>query len=182
MAASSSPGFLARVRRWVRGGKVRPATSALVAAPPPTPAAPDPRLTVMLAEWQEIRAASRHGESVRLAQLAVSLACAAFLLVMYVQAPARLPGWLVPLIAAGTALGFLALELGVAADARVLGRRGREIELVVETLLPGVGPVQSLATITGLNASAGVRYGSAARAVHALLLLGWLGALVLALI
>ena len=182
MAASSSPGFITRVRRWVRGGKVSQAMSEPVAVPPPTPVAPDPRLTVMLEEWQEIRAASRHAGNVRLAQLALSLACAAFLLVMYVQAPARLPGWLVALIGGGTALGFLALELGVAADARVLGRRGQQIELAVQMLLPGLGPVQFLATITGLNASAGVRNGSAARAVHALLLLGWLAALVRALI
>jgi hypothetical protein len=166
----------------VRGGKASQVTSAPVVAPPPTPVAPDPRLTVMLEEWREIRTTSRHTGNVRLAQLALSFACAAFLLVMYLQAPVRPPGWLVPLIGAGTALGFLALELGVAADARVLGRRGQQIEFAVQTLLPGLGPVQSLATITGLNASAGVRNGTAVRAVHALLLLGWLAALVRALI
>ena len=183
-----SGGLWSSVRRWF-GGRPRPQLPTAAAgternAPPD--AEHEPRVAVLLAEWQDIRESLRAAERQRLAQLALFLLVSVVVIFIYLPiatattirwAPAR---WALPAFGVVLALLFLALELGLLAYRREWSRRGRQIETALQLLVPGIGHVSSLALLTEFDpeTSARVRLATAAVGVlYALMLLAWGAAL-----
>jgi len=139
------------MRRWLRrtpsdASWVLPAAVTPDARPPP----PDPRIEVLLTEWQELRASTRQCADQLYAQLRAFLASQA-LLAAAVLVQAGRPGvlgtwapWVLPLLGMGLAGLFLGLTRTLLVQAQGLEQRGLQIEAALQLLLPGVGHVSSL--------------------------------------
>ncbi|MGH8228880.1 MAG: hypothetical protein ACRET2_03785 [Steroidobacteraceae bacterium] len=178
---------MASMRGWLRG---RRATVARVPAPQVAPRADEPaptdrRLEVWLAEWQDVRASLRHASSERLGRLALfciaSGALAAGYLATLSQArPLDIVGWALPGLGVAVCLVFVALEAGAGAYRRACLERGRQIELAVQILLPGLGRVKSLALLADFHPDDGGQMlcGSGAPvALYGVVGLAWIAAL-----
>jgi len=180
-------GFMSSVRRWL--GAARPAASRA-----PIPAehqtAPvgdaDPRLQLMLAEWQDVRASLRFCDRQRLAQLAVFIVASMPIAIGFLaiavspDAPWRAVRWALPALGAAVSLIFIALEVGALAYRREWTRRGRQIETAVQVLLPGIGPVSSLALLSEFDPTTTMRVRlaiAAVSALYALALAAWIATL-----
>ncbi|HTT01773.1 MAG TPA: hypothetical protein VMG11_06735 [Steroidobacteraceae bacterium] len=150
-----SRGWVAALGRWIKRRAAAP-----VPVPPPARSArteaaqPDPHIPLLIEEWKEIRASLRAAEAHDLARLVVFLALELLLGGAYLNlgttqgslwVAAR---WALPACALVVSLLFLAWEWGVQADERALARRGRQIEMVVQILLPGLGSASSLALLS----------------------------------
>ncbi len=181
-----SHGFMGSVRRWL-GGR-RAVVSQMPARPiePASGAAPDRRVDVLLAEWQDIRATLRHSDGGRLAQLAVFIVGSAAMIGGYLAVAAAagsrldLARWALASLGVLVSLVFLCLEIGSIAHRRALLRRGLQIETAMQVLVPGIGRVKSLALLSEFHPSEsdGARAGAwAAGALYGLILLGWVAAL-----
>lgn len=147
-------------------------------------ASPDPRIAVLLAEWQDIRQTGRRlgaERLVRLAELIVASAVIAGPYLAVAMAPAprlALARWALPALGLLVALGFLTLEAGALALARVVERRGRQVEAALQVLLAGRGRIRPLGLETeGLSEAAEVG-AWAVLVMYGLLALGWLAALI----
>jgi hypothetical protein len=183
-----SGGFIRSVRRWLRGARSTPGSAPVPAAERRTPPAgeSDPRMGVMLAEWQEVRESLRFCDRQRLTQLAVFIFASALIAIGYLPiaaasdsrwAPAR---WALPSLGVIVSAVFLTLEVGALAYRREWARRGRQIETAVQVLLPGIGPVSSIALLTQFDPGVSVRVRLATAAIgslYALGLLAWCAAL-----
>jgi len=168
-------GFMSSVRRWL--GAARPTGSR---APLPTEHGTasvgdaDPRLQLMLAEWQEVRESLRFCDRQRLAQLAIFIVASMLVAIGFLatavspDAPRRAVHWALPALGAAVSLIFIALEAGALAYRREWARRGRQIETAVQVLLPGIGHVSSLALLSEFDPSTTVRVRLAIAAVSAL--------------
>lgn len=184
-----SGGFIRSVRRWLRGAR---STSGSVPVPAAerraAPAAEaDPRIGVMLTEWQDVRESLRFCDRQRLAQLTVFIFASAVLGLGYLPiasasgslwAPAR---WVLPSLGLIASAVFLTLELGALAYRREWARRGRQIETAVQALLPGIGPVSSIALLSQFDPGVTLRVRLATAAIgslYALGLLAWCAVLV----
>jgi hypothetical protein len=76
---------------------------------------------------------------------------------------------------------FLTLEAGTLAYRHEWARRGRQIETAVQVLLPGIGPVSSIALLSQFDPGVGMRVRLATAAIgslYALGLLAWCAALI----
>ncbi len=181
-----SRGFMGSVRRWL-GGR-RAVLSQMPARPiePASGAAPDRRIDVLLAEWQDIRTTLRHSDSGRLVRLAVFVAGSAATIGGYLAAAAA-PGprldlarWALASLGLVVSLVFLCWEIGSIKHRRALLRRGLQIETAMQVLVPGIGRVKSLALLSELHPSQsdGAHAGAwAAGGLYGLILLGWVAAL-----
>jgi hypothetical protein len=183
-----SGGFIRSVRRWLRGA--RP-----VAGSAPVPAAEhraasagasDPRLSLMLAEWQDVRESLRYCDRQRLMQLTVFIFASALIALGYLPIAAAVESrwvparWVLPSVGLVLSAVFLALEVGALAYRHEWGRRGRQIETAVQVLLPGIGHVGSIALLSEFDPGASLRVRLATAAIgslYALALLAWSAAL-----
>jgi hypothetical protein len=183
-----SGGFIGSVRRWLGGPRPAP-LSAPVAAEREPAGERDPRVQILLAEWQDIRASLRSCDRQRLAQLALFLILSVVLALGYLPiavaseprwAPAR---WALPGLGALLGVVFLALEVGSLAYRREWSRRGRQIETALQVLVPGIGHVRSLALLSEFDPQPSVPVRIATGAVgltYGAVLLAWIAALLVA--
>ena len=180
-----SRGFIGSVRRWLGG---RPAAAPGIPGPVAPAAerasAPDARIAVLLAEWQDVRATGRHMRTERLARLAAFLAVGAVIGGPYLRIAGRPGGrlqfacWALPVLGLLVALEFLALEIGAVATARVVHRRGRRVEAALQGLLPGSGRIPPIALETDGHEPGWQDGGWAAAALQGAVAVAWLAALV----
>ena len=183
-----SGGFIRSVRRWFRGARSSPGSAPVPAAEQrirPSEAS-DPRIGIMLAEWQEVRESLRFCDRQRSGQLTAFIFASALIALGYLPvavapdsrwAAAR---WALPSIGVIVSAVFLALEAGTLAYRREWARRGRQIETALQVLLPGVGPVSSIALLSQFDPGVSVRVRLATAAIaslYALGLLAWCAAL-----
>lgn len=184
----STRGWMSSVRRLLSGR--RAVAMGLPAAEPSAdspaqPAAPDRRIDLLLAEWQEIQGVVRRANAERLARLGMFLvgyaAIAGFYLAIVQRAsgPFTVARWALP--ALGLVLGgeFLALEAGARNVLRVFERRGLTVEAALNSLVPGIGRIQALALVA--DGAMEARDSTGSRAVilfYVVLTLGWIAALV----
>jgi hypothetical protein len=181
---SRSRGFIGQVRRLF-AARPEGVSSLSASAAPAATASPqvsvDPRIAVLVAEWQQIRESSRRGGSERLARLAGCLVANAVIagpyLTLGAAAAGRLGRWALPGLGLVAGLELLALEYGALASARVLERRARQIETALEALLAPVGRIRPLGLATEGFAQAEQVGAWAAAALYGVLVLGWLAAL-----
>jgi len=172
--------WVGSLRRWLARRR-SPGRALASATAPPAPAVPDPRVPVILEEWREIRASLRQSRALGTVRLVLFVAASAAILECYLVSPlvpgtAGLARWAWPLFGAALSLALLALDLSAAIDRSELARRGRQLEMALQLLVPGVGPVASLALLSDFAAleSEPVRSGNAARcALYAAGALGW---------
>jgi hypothetical protein len=182
-----SGGLMSSVRRWLGTRRAAVARLPAPAEPNSAPAGQsDPRLSIMLAEWQDVRESLRCCSRERLAQLAIFLIVSAAIAGGYLPiaaasgprwGPAR---WALPAVGVLVSLTFLALEIGSLAYRREWARRGRQIETALQVLVPGVGHVSPLALLSQFDpdTSVSVRIATgAAGALYGLMLLAWGAAL-----
>jgi hypothetical protein len=182
-----SGGFIGSVRRWLGGS--RPALPSVSVAGDRELPAEDPRVEIMLVEWQDVRTSLRSCDRQRLAHLALFLVVTVILGLGYLLiaaapesrwTPAR---WALPALGALLGMVFLALEIGSLAYRREWARRGRQIETALQVLLPGIGSVRPLALLTEFDPEPTPRVQVATGAVLVLygaLLLAWISALLVA--
>ncbi|HTX24003.1 MAG TPA: hypothetical protein VMD03_05055 [Steroidobacteraceae bacterium] len=177
---------MSSVRRWLGGRSTQVSPTVLPDPASPARAELDPRVGVMLAEWQEILASLRACARQRLAQLTVFLAAAALTATAYLPlatAPAGLrhiARWMLPALGALLGVVFLILEIGLSAYRHELARRARQIETAIQILLPDIGHVRALALLTDFDpeTSAWVRMATwIIAALYGLILLAWMVAL-----
>ncbi len=177
------------MRRWLR--RSPPAGSAGLPVPPPSlPEAPrtDPRIDVLLLEWQDARVSIRHGIDHALAQIGLFLGLSAALLAAALlafgrsgaPAPARL---VTPALGIALCVLFQALHSSVIGRVRAFLARAMQIETAVQLLVPGIGHVKTLALcseppsaeagwVRRAQLTGGVLFGAS--------LLGWLVLLIIA--
>ncbi len=175
-------------RRWVgslgrwlarrtSSGRALASASAVM----PAPAGPDPRVPVILEEWREIRTSLRQSCALGTARLALFVIVSAAILECdlvgaVVPSTAGIARWAWPLFGGVLSLVLLALELTAAFGRSELARRGRQLEMALQLLVPGVGPVASLALLSefAVLESEPVRSGNAARCtLYAAGAVGW---------
>jgi hypothetical protein len=176
-----SRGWVAALGRWIKRRGTVPAS-----VPPPARSArietaqPDPRIPLLLEEWKEIRTSLRAAEARDVARLAVFLALEALLGSAYLNLSSvsesvwEVARWVLPGCALAASLLFLVWEWGCQSDERALVRRGRQIETVVQILVPGLGSASALALLSEVlpEQSRGLRSGAWARtALYALVVL-----------
>jgi len=183
--ASRSRGFIGSVRRLFAGRHEDVSSLSAPAEVTATPdVSPDPRIAVLLAEWQDIRQTGRHFGGERLVRLAEFMVAYAAIAGPYLAVAAHPAGrlglvrWALPALGLLVGLEFLALEVGALTVARITGRRGRQVETALEALLAGSGRIRPPRLATeGLWEAAEIGAWAAA-ALYGLLALGWLAALV----
>jgi len=182
-------GLAAAVRRWFRRPTAPPEPVAPLARSPSSAIEPDARIRLLVDEWKVICACLRADQARDLAHLCAFLAssalvCGAYLMLAGGGAPWRLGRWALPGAGIAVALLFLALECGSQAQQSTRVRRGRQIEAVVQVLMPGIGHMRTLGLLGDELAEAGrgFRNGAFPRiGAYALLLLASLAALTAAL-
>jgi hypothetical protein len=181
-----SGGFLGSMRRWL-GARRAVARVPAPADPNPAPSREsDPRVEIMLAEWQDVRESLRSLDAQRFAQFAVFIIVSGVILYGYLPIASgaeprfRLARWALPALGVVVSLVFLALEAGLLAYRREWVRRGRQIETALQVLVPGLGHVSALALLSEFDpdTSVSVRAATGATgALCALMVLAWAAAL-----
>jgi len=183
-----SRGWVAALGRWIKRRATVPAS-----VPPPARSArteiaqPDPRIPLLLEEWKEIRASLRAAEARAVVRLAIFLALEVLLGSAYLNLRTAsgplwdVARWVLPGCAFAASLLFLVWEWACQSDERALVRRGRQVETVVQILMPGPGSARALALHSEVlpEQNRGLRSGAWARtALYALVVLLSLAALI----